>query len=108
MPQHYLSGCFLVRAIKDYFWDIINDHPVVDHGLLLKKLQLYGFDVKALKWMNSYLSGRSQAVYLDGAMSSFLSVEVGVPQGSILGPFSLPMTYLSPFWTPVPTSILVI
>ena len=59
---------------------------VVDHGLLLKKLQLYGFDEEALKWMKSYLSGRSQAVYLDGSMSSFLPLEVGVPWGSILGP----------------------
>ena len=59
---------------------------VVDHELLLKKLQLYGFDEEAINWMSCYLSGRSQAVYLDGSMSSFLPVEVGVPQGSILGP----------------------
>ena len=36
--------------------------------------------------MENYLSGRSQAVYIDGSLSSFLSVNIGVPQGSILGP----------------------
>ena len=36
--------------------------------------------------MRNYLSGRTQAVYIDGFLSPFLPVEVGVPQGSILGP----------------------
>ena len=59
---------------------------IVDHGILLSKLKLYGFDGEALSWVENYLSGRSQAVYLDGSLSSFLPVVVGVPQGSILGP----------------------
>ena len=59
---------------------------VVDHGLLLDKLRLYGFDDQALMWIQDYLSNRTQAVYIDGFTSPFLSVNVGVPQGSILGP----------------------
>ena len=59
---------------------------VVDHEILLDKLKLYGFDKTSLKWMEDYLSGRSQAVYIDGSLSPFLPVDVGVPQGSILGP----------------------
>ena len=59
---------------------------VVDHEILLSKLETYGFDVEALKWMENYLSGRTQTVYIDGSFSSYLPVEVGVPQGSILGP----------------------
>ena len=37
-------------------------------------------------WMDSYLSNRNQKVFLDGELSDALQVEVGVPQGSILGP----------------------
>ena len=59
---------------------------VVDHSILLDKLKLYGFDVKALSWIEDYLFGRTQAVYIDGALSPFLAVHEGIPQGSILGP----------------------
>ena len=59
---------------------------VVDHSILLSKLELYGFDDMALSWMRNYLTGRTQAVCIDGSLSPFLPVKVGVPQGSILGP----------------------
>ena len=59
---------------------------VVDIELLLKKLTLYGFDRNAIQWMWSYLSHRSQCVYIEGSLSSLLPLEAGVPQGSILGP----------------------
>ena len=59
---------------------------LVDHDLLLQKMAEYGFEESALGWFRSYLSGRSQQVYVDGALSDPLEVDVGVPQGSILGP----------------------
>ena len=39
-----------------------------------------------IQWLESYLTGRRQAVWIDHCMSYFLSCEVGVPQGSNLGP----------------------
>ena len=59
---------------------------VVDTDLLLEKMKLYGFDRNAVQWMWSYLTYRSQGVYIEGSMSKLLPLEAGVPQGSILGP----------------------
>ena len=59
---------------------------LVDNEILLQKLKLYGFDENTLQWTCSYLTHRSQGVYIDGAMSSLQALEAGVPQGSILGP----------------------
>ena len=68
------------------FLDMSAAFDIVDHSLLLEKLELYGFDKNMLNWTNSYLSGRTQAVSIDGSLSRLLHVQHGVPQGSILGP----------------------
>ena len=59
---------------------------VVDTQLLLQKLELYGFDRNSVQWIWSYLTYRSQRVYIEGSLSGHLGLEAGVPQGSILGP----------------------
>ena len=59
---------------------------VVDHQILLEKLTLYGFEDCAQSWIRSYLTDRSQRVYVEGSLSDALSLDCGVPQGSILGP----------------------
>ena len=59
---------------------------IVDHSLLLNKLELYGFGQQSQKWIRNYLEGRSQCVSINGSLSKLLNVPTGVPQGSILGP----------------------
>ena len=59
---------------------------VVDHQILLEKLTLYGFEDCAQSWIRSYLTDRSQRVYVEGSLSDALPLDCGVPQGSILGP----------------------
>ena len=68
------------------FLDMSAAFDIVDHGILLEKLQLYGFDSGSLEWVKSYLIDRSQGVCINGSMSPLLPVNSGVPQGSILGP----------------------
>ena len=59
---------------------------VVDHRILLDKLALFGVDGQANTWFESYLTGRTQQVFIDGSFSDTLKLIAGVPQGSILGP----------------------
>ena len=72
-----IAGCMML--------DLSAAYDLANHQLILDKLRLYGFDDLAIKWMKSYLSGRSQCVYVDGEFSDVLEVDVGVPQGSVLG-----------------------
>ena len=66
--------------------DLSAAFDMVDHPLLLQKLQLFGLETTALAWVKSYISERSQSVIVDGCLSPPLDIECGVPQGSILGP----------------------
>ena len=58
----------------------------VNHRILLRKLETYGFRGKTRNWFESYLSGRYQKVIFNGKVSKQLEVKSGVPQGSVLGP----------------------
>lgn len=58
----------------------------VNHSILLDKLKFYGLSDVAVDFFKSYLENRFQMVTLNGLFSEYKSVNVGVPQGSILGP----------------------
>ena len=66
--------------------DLRKAFDLVDHELMLIKLDMYGCQGKELAWFKSYLSERFQSVKYDGVLSDPLPVTIGVPQGSILGP----------------------
>ena len=57
------------------------------HDLTVETLHEYGFAIELLKLINSYLTQRIQRVKMNGQFNSWLDIVVGVPQGSILGPF---------------------
>lgn len=68
------------------FVDLTKAFDCVDHELLLKKVQLYGIRGNCFHLLKSYLEYRKQYVLIEGEESARLSVNVGVPQGSVLGP----------------------
>lgn len=59
---------------------------LVDHSLLIKKLQHFKFSGNTLNWFSSYLLDRKQKVSVNTALSQHETILNGVPQGSILGP----------------------
>ena len=68
------------------FGDFRKAFDLVNHQLLLKKLQSYGLSEKAIKWFQSYLLDRHQYVAVNGVTSSMTSIKCGLPQGTVLGP----------------------
>ena len=58
----------------------------VNHNLLIKKLESFDIKNKALSWIRSYLTGRTQQTKIGEFLSDEREVKTGVPQGSILGP----------------------
>ena len=66
--------------------DLSKAFDTLDHDLLIAKLHAYGFSKNALRFIKSYLSDRWQRVKINASYSSWTSLLVGVPQGSVLGP----------------------
>ena len=58
----------------------------VNHNILLRKLELYGIRGHGLEWLKSYLTDRQFNVGLQKTFSTTKTVNIGIPQGSILGP----------------------
>ena len=66
--------------------DLSKAFDTANHNLLIAKQQAYGFSMKALKLIKSYLSNRWQRTKVNNPFSSWMELLHGVPQGSILGP----------------------
>ena len=71
-------GCLMIDFRKAF--------DLVDHSLLLQKLELYKCDENSVSWFTSYLSNRTQRVSMNSKCSQSEPIRYGVPQGSILGP----------------------
>ena len=66
--------------------DLAKAFDRVWHDNLLCKLASFGIDPSLCKWIESFLKNRSIQVVLDGATSERMTINAGVPQGSVLSP----------------------
>jgi hypothetical protein len=69
-----------------FFLDIRKAFDSINHEILLRKLDHYGFRGHASKFITSYLSNRKQFTVVNDTNSQTHCINYGVPQGSILGP----------------------
>lgn len=68
------------------FMDLSKAFDLVDHSLLIKKINKYGLRGNVNRLLSSYLSGRKQLVEIQRVKSETREISCGVPQGSVLGP----------------------
>ena len=58
----------------------------LNHDLLLAKLEAYGLENNAVRFMRSYLTNRLQHCKINNSFTEWAKIFTCVPQGSILGP----------------------
>ena len=68
------------------FIDYSKAFDTIDHSILVRKLEAYGVRGLPLKLFADYLQNRKQFVKINSVYSSPGYLNLGVPQGSILGP----------------------
>ena len=66
--------------------DYKNALNLIDHTLLIQKLWATSINNDYVSLFESYLSDRTQYVNINGCHSTLRGANLGVPQGSILGP----------------------
>ena len=69
-----------------FFIDFRKAFDLVDYRKLLHKLFHYGFDNSALNLIANYFTDRFQGVKFKRKLYSLMSIKLGIPQGSVLGP----------------------
>lgn len=74
------------QNILAVFLDLSKAFDLVDHKILLSKLDRYGVRGLPLQWCKNYLADRHHLVEINSHRSSTLQLKRGVPQGSVLGP----------------------
>ena len=71
-----VTGCLL--------YDLSAAYDTISSEILVEKIKHYGFDQNACNWVQSFTTGRSQAVSIGQSVSRILSLDCGLPQGSPL------------------------
>ena len=84
---------------KSFFWrglfsivvfcDLSKAFDVIKRPILFEKMKYYGINGAALHWVEHYFKDRSQRIKLGEKYSDNKTIELGVGQGSILGPLVL-------------------
>ena len=74
------------KASDIFYLDFAKAFDKVSHQKLVQKLFNKGIQGNALRWIENWLTGRTQSVKVGSETSDPCAVESGVPQGSVLGP----------------------
>lgn len=86
----YTEQIYEVFDSKKFSISVLIDYSkafdTVNHSILLSKMEKYGVRGHALKIFTSYLKDRRHRTKVGESFSTWKVLNIGVPQGSILGP----------------------
>ena len=86
LSAHVKKALAKRRTTLAAFYDVHRAYDSVWHGRLLSKLANIGLSGNIFDFCKSFLSNRSFCVKTGAALSQSRSVDMGVPQGSIIAP----------------------
>ena len=66
--------------------DLSKAFDSIDHTYLKQKLRGLNFPEEAIEMINSFITNRSQKTIVNNTESDWITLEQGVPQGTVLGP----------------------
>ena len=107
--QFHSTETALLRILNDFYTsidgkkitilvslDLSAAFDTLDHSTMLHRLEhTFGVSGPALLWISTYLAHRTHYVRVDDASSDVLNCNIGVPQGSVLGPLLFAL-YVAP------------
>ena len=74
-----------VSFARVFSFDFSKAFDMVSHDILCNKLKTYNINPYVINWIINFLSGRQQRVVVDRVVTSYLNINRGVPQGTVLG-----------------------
>ena len=80
------KGLTAKHNVGAVFMDLSKAFDIMDHNILETKLNHYGFRGTFLKFLMSFVRNRKYFVNVNGKNSDTRTINIGVPQGSTLGP----------------------
>jgi len=72
--------------VRVFFFDFSKAFESVPHAIVCNKLMSLKMNPYVINWIVSFLSNRKQRVVVDGFVTEIVSINRGVPQGTVLGP----------------------